>query len=260
MDATYIDLLKNLAAAVAGGIGTILITKIRNKTAYISFRWASNRIALSTNDSIFGDVRVTWQGTQVRNLHMFIFEVENTTTHDYENINLRVYSGDETLILNEKTEVVNTPYIVQWSDEYQTRQRVAPGAQPTAKQLNEHHHNREYNIAVFNRNQKLRLSYLCNRPNDDELPMLYITTPSRGIRLKLAPIASVTLNPLWGAPIPAAIFRALVISLAVVVACAVYIDNVLIASTICMIIGLTGQIFGAALYKVERFIRDLVSG
>ncbi|HXU93613.1 MAG TPA: hypothetical protein VFP33_08155 [Gallionella sp.] len=260
MDITYIDLLKNLAAAVAGGVGTLLIAKIRNKTAYISFYWTSNRIALSANDSVFGDVRVTWQGMPVRNLHMFVFDVENTTTQDYENIDLRVYSDDETLILNEKTEVIGSPYTVHWSKEYQSRQYVAPETQPTAPQLKEHHHNREYNIPVFNRDQKLRLSYLCNRPNDDELPMLFIATPSRGIKLKLAHSPSITLNPIWGVPIHAAMFRALAVSIVVVVASAAYIDNVLTASAVCMFVGLTGQIFGAALFKVERFIRNLVSG
>lgn len=259
MDATYSEILKNLVVAGAGGIVVILFEKIRNKTACISYRWVCNRIALSANDSIFGDVRVTWQGHSVRNLHMFVFEIENTTTTDFENVGLRIFTENETLILNEKTEILDSPYIVKWSDEYQSRQFVTPNDQPTESQIFEHHHNREYSLPVFNRNQKIRLSYLCNRPGDDELPMLFITTPSRGIRLKLVPSPSITLNPIWGVPIPSAIVRALILSVFVVLVCAIYIQDVAIASLVCMVVGLSGQFFGAVLYKVERFFRKVVS-
>jgi hypothetical protein len=260
MDANYIDLLKNLALALVGAIGGAILAKIRNKTASISYRWTCNRIALSASDSVFGDVRVTWQGTPVRNLHMFVFEVENTTTQDFENVGLRVYSAEDTLILNEKSEVIGTPYIVNWSQEFKTRQLVVPGAQPTQQQLKEHHHNREYNIPVFNRGQHLRLSYLCNRPNDDQFPILFIATPARGLKLKLCASPSITLNPIWGAPIPSAISRALIVSFLVVLGCAIYVQNVVIASVICMVVGLIGHLFGAALYRAEQLVRRLIAG
>jgi len=39
-----------------------------------------------------------------------------------------------------------------------------------------------------------------------------------------------------------------------------FIDNVVIASSLCMVVGLTGQLFGAVLYKIERFFRNLITG
>ena len=260
MTGEYQELIPQAGIALASGIAGILIGKISNKSGVFSYHWNSNRIALSANDSAFGDVRATWQGLPVRNLHIFTFEVENATTKDYADIELRVYSGAETQILNEKTEVVDTPYNIPWSEQFATRQHIPAGASPTPAQLNEHHHNREYKLGAFNRGQKLRLSYICTRPNDDELPMLFVTTPSRGVRLRLISSPSVVLKPMWGVPIVSAITRAFIVSLAVVIASAWYFESVLIASVVCMVVGLTSQVFGAALYKVERYFRSLVSG
>lgn len=237
-----------------------LINRIQNKTGIFTYHWHSNRIALSTNDSVFGDVRATWQGVQVRNLHMFTFEVENSTAKDYEDVELRVYSASETQILNEKTQIVGTPYIVPLSEQYLARQNVPAGASPTPAQLDEHHHNREYKLRIFNRGQKLSLSYICTRPNDDDLPMLFITTPSRGVRMKLVSSPSVVLKPIWGVPVHAAITRAALLSIATVVLCSLYFESVLAASMVSMFVGLTGQIFGAAFYRAEKYIRDLISG
>lgn len=260
MDQQYMDLLPQALAAVIGGVVTLIFTKLRNKTACFSFHWVSNRIALSANDSAFGDVRATWQNVQVRNLHLFTFEIENTTTTDFENVDFRVYSAEETRILNEKTELVDTPYIIEWANNYRSRQAVGPGQQPTQQQLDEHHHNREYTVTVFNRGQKVRLSYLCTRPNDDEPPMLFLATPSKGVRLKQVAAPTITLNPILGVPIPAALTRGLIVCLVVVLASSYFIPSVPLAASICMIVGLVGQVFGALVYRAETLIRKLVAG
>lgn len=254
------DLLQNATYALIGSALTWLAGKIQKKTGVFTYHWTANRIALSANDSVFGDVRATWQGVQVRNLHIFTFEVENCTTTDYENVEFRVYSGPETRILNEKTEILGTPYNVPLSEQYIARQSVPPGNTPTQEQLNEHQHNREYKLKAFNRGQKLLLSYICTRPTDDELPKLSIATPSPGIRLKLVNSPTVVLNPLWGVPISAAIKRALLLSVAVVFACSLYLESVAVASIVSMVVGLFGQILGAAIYRAEKYLRNLISG
>jgi hypothetical protein len=90
--------------------------------------------------------------------------------------------------------------------------------------------------------------------------MLFIATQTRGVKLKLTANPSVTLNPIWGVPIPSAIIRALIVSIVVVGISVMFIDNVVIASSLCMVVGLTGQLFGAVLYKIERFFRNLITG
>jgi len=61
-------------------------------------------------------------------------------------------------------------------------------------------------------------------------------------------------------PVPVAIARALILSILVVISTGLWVENIWVAASICMFFGLTGQIFGAIAYKVERFIKNAVAG
>ena len=245
---------------VVGAVVTLIFYKIRHKTGIFGYISNFNRVALSADDSVFGSVRAIWQGHEVRNLHIFTIELENMTLKDYANVEFKVYSGNDTLILNERTEVIDSPYIVPWSDTYRDRLAATSGQQVTAQQINEHYHNREYSLPVFNRGQKIRFSYLCTKPNDDDEPFVFISTPAMGARLKRLKNPYVIINPIWGVPIPATLIPALLVSVFVVIICGLFVENVWIASVLSMFVGLTAQIFGAAVYKIEKFFRKLIAG
>lgn len=254
------QLLVSILLLVIGAIVTLIFTRFSAKTGTLRYFVTSNKVGISADDEIFGSVRLTWQGHQVRNLHLCTIQVENTTTHDYENIEFKVYSGQDTVLLNQRTEVAGSPYIIPWEKKYQERIHVPDGQQASEEQVNEYNHNREYCLPVLNRGQILRFSYLCSNPNDDNEPGVYISTPSKGVKLKRQKLPYLVLNPIFGVPIPAAIVRALVLSVLVVIGTGLWVENIWVAASICMFIGLTGQIFGAIVYKVERFIKNTVSG
>lgn len=143
---------------------------------------------------------------------------------------------------------------------YGQRIHIPEGEKATDEQIKEYRHNREYELSVFNRSQILRFSYLCTNPNDDDEPGVYLSTSSKGIKLNQRKSPHLVINPIFGVPIPVAITRAFIISILVVIACGVWIENIWIASCLSMIVGLTGQIFGAIEYKIERFIIKAVTG
>lgn len=253
-------LVVSIISLVCGAIITIIITNVRNKSGVFGYTTFFNRIGLSADDIIFGSVRVNWQGHEVRNLYSYTIEVENATLRDYENIVFKLFSDPGTTMLNEKTEILNSPYIVVWSNSYQQRTRVAEGQAPSEQQINEYHHNREYEVPVFNRGQKIRFTYLCTRPNDDLEPNILLSTLTRGVRLKRQRDPFVIIRPIFGVPVPVTIVRAFIISVLVVILCGLFAKNVWIASVVSMFFGLTGQIFGAMVYRVEKFIRHTISG
>ncbi|MGB8225526.1 MAG: hypothetical protein WCE45_01470, partial [Sedimentisphaerales bacterium] len=247
-------------SSVIGAIITIIITNIRNKSGVFGYITFFNRIGLSADDSIFGSVRVNWQGHAVRNLYSYTITVENSTSKDYENIEFKLYSGPETIILNEKAEILNSPYAVLWSDSYKQKMYVAEGQVASALQQEEYNHSREYNVPVFNRGQKICFTYLCTKLNDDFDPGIFISTSAKGIRLKRQKNPFVILKPIFGVPVPIAIVRAFIISVLVVILCGLFVKNIWIASIVSMFVGLTAQTFGAIVYRVEKFIRHTISG
>lgn len=245
---------------IIGSIITHIFIKVRNKTGVLGYVTSFNRLALSADDSVFGSVRATWQGYDVRNLHIFAIELENLSTIDYDNVEITIYSDQDTQLLNEQTELIDTPYTIPWSTAYTERMTPPNENSLTQEQIDEHFQKREYCIPTLNRFQKARFSYLCTRPRDDENPQIFISTPTKGVRLKRLKNPSITINPIWGVPIPAAIARAFVIALAVVLLCGLLLDNVWIASAISMFVGLSGQLFGAISYRCERYLRNLIAG
>lgn len=254
------QLLASVLLLVLGAIIGLVFSKLSSKTGILRYFISYIKVGISADDQVFGSVRLTWQGHDVRNLHLCNIEVENSTSRDYENVIFKVFSGQETLLLNQRTEVADSPYIIPWEENYSHRIYVPDGEKATQEQIDEHKHNREYSLPVFNRGQKIRFSYLCTNPNDDNEPSIYISSLSKGLRLKKQKLPWVVLNPIFGVPIPIAIIRALIISVLVLIGTGLFIENVWLASSICMFVGLTGQIFGAAAYKVERFILNLISG
>lgn len=192
----------------------------------------------------------------MRNLHIVFVEVENTSSRDFENVDLKVYTGSETVLLNERSSVVGTPYIVDWSQHFKASLVVAPGAMPTANQWDIYNHSREYRLPVLNRGQLLQFSYLCTRPLDDAPPAVFVATQLKGAKLKY----QVRSNLVLSVPVQVALSRGLVIAAAVVVASGLSLRNVWAASGISMAVGLFAQLVGALEYKAERWLRNLITG
>lgn len=88
---------------------------------------------MSTEDAIFGTVTVSWNKNQVSNLYLSTIELRNESMNDYENVVVRAYT-DDTCLLTEQTQVIDTPNILQWSEDYKKQIHVEEGASPSVNQ------------------------------------------------------------------------------------------------------------------------------
>lgn len=250
------NLVIALISLVAGSLLTVLIGKLQGKTSTLRYSCRVDRVAVPANDQVFGAVSVTWQGTAVRNLYTAIVEIENTTSIDFENIPFKVYTGDSTILLGERTAVLDSPYIVNWSDTFRSQLAVTSGATPTQEQWNVFNHSREYTIPVFNRGQKLQFTYLCTCPNTDDAPGIFVSTLYPAVKLRHQHFASFVL----GVPVHVAAPRGLLVAILVVVGCGALLGNSWLAAAIAALVGLFAQILGSLLYKAERWVVRAVSG
>jgi hypothetical protein len=256
------DILENklalsLISAVAGIFLTTVVQKLLSKTA--RFRYSTNvqRVAVSADDAVFGNVRVTWgDSTTDRNLYIVELEIENCSSRDFEDVGFNVYVAPQTILLNERSSVEGTPYIVPWSDAFKNSIAVATGTAPAESQQKIYYHSRDYILKVFNRGQLLRLNYLCTRPNDDVLPELFVGTLLKGARLSRQDRQRL----FYGVPIQIAMVRGLAIAGLVVVTCGYYLHSVWVAALVSMITGLTVLGIGVAEYKAERWFWNLIAG
>lgn len=254
------ELVKNplvisLIAVVTGSLLTVIYAKIRNKSAVLRNSVRVDRVGFAADDPVFGSMRITWQDQSVRNLYTAALEVENATTRDFENIKIRVFTGDETFLLSERALIADTLYQVEWSDEFKRVMRIPEAGKPTKIQMSRYNHDREYVVPAFNRGQKVFFTYLCTRPVDDRVPLVWVSTQTPGVKLKYKAHSNVVL----GVPVTITLWRGLIVSVLTVIGCGLFLSNIWIAAIIAMIVGLTVHFIGALEYKVERYLRNLVS-
>jgi hypothetical protein len=242
----------SLFSAAIGILLTAIVQKILSKT--VRFRYSTNvqRIAISADDDVFGAVRVTWSGNDVRNLHMVQLEIENGSSRDFENVDFKVYVAGDTFLLTERSSVEGTPYIVPWSDAYKTSLIVPSGTAPTDAQQKIYYHSRDYLLKVFNRGQLLRFNYLCSRPSDDKQPDVFVSTMLKGARMFRHNRVL-----FYGVPRDHAILRGLVIC-ALTIFASHYLHNLWAAAILCMIVGLAVLPLGVLEYRLERWIRRFI--
>ena len=252
------NVLTALIGGIVGGILTAIFTAVSRKTSLITYNTRIERLAVSGDDPIFGNVRVVWgnQNQTVRNLYMVSVEIENGTIRDFENINFTVYTNNETFFLSERTMVVGEPYALNWSKFYRDQLAVPQGAAPTDAQSATYYHRREFELPVFNRSQRVHLNFLCTRPADDAAPGVWVSTQLKGAKLILKnhPVY------VWGVPRDVAIGRGIVVVIAVCAICTHYIRHLWITNTISLVAGLTVAAWGVGAYRLERRIKRLIAG
>ena len=140
-----------VVSAVGGGVITLLASALLTKSASFRYSTKTERVGVSADDPVFGAVRVQWRNTDVRNLYLVTMEVENVSAKDFENVALTIYTGNDTMLLGEQTEIVGTPDLVRWSPEFQAQLAVPQGGAPTPEQWQTYNIRREYLVPVLNR-------------------------------------------------------------------------------------------------------------
>ncbi|RYG85865.1 MAG: hypothetical protein EON58_22440, partial [Alphaproteobacteria bacterium] len=126
--------LISTVSALMGGIVGGLVTVLRNRVKTLEYTARHDRLAFAVNDARFGAVQVKWNDHNVVNLFSSRVEVENQTTKDLSGLRFKVYTGDETLLLSEGSEISGTTHVLAYTPVYAASLAVPLAAQPTEQQ------------------------------------------------------------------------------------------------------------------------------
>ena len=254
MDLALLD-SRLVIALVSTGLGAFLmflIQMIVNKRGLFTYVVRHNKVGMSTDDAVFGSVRVTWNNSLIRNLYLSIIELNNESQKDYKNVVVKVFTND-TDLLSERSELVGTTRVPKWTAEFSNRLAVEPGAQPTQEQTTLYYSQREYLLPTMNRGQVVRLAYL-NAARTEHQPTLWMDIVHKGLKTKLR----VPHNVFMGVSQPYAALVGSALGLWVISAVVLFVDTVWVASVICMIYGLAVMVPGAVSIRSWHWLRDLL--
>lgn len=238
---------------LAGALLGNFIAVYRGRIKILEYTVTHDRIGLSADDAIFGNVRVTWQGHEVTNLYSSVVTVMNGTTVDYTNLKVKIYTGT-TLLLTERTEIAGTTHILRWTPEFAAQLQVPADGVPTDQQFNTHRHSREYLIPVLNRGQRAVMHFLTTVPNQNEGPAIWAELLHPGAQLEFRLLT----QQIHGVPVRLALPLGLLTSLIVLVGVSFLLTEVWAAAFIAMGVGLVAQSIGAWIYRGFRFLKRIV--
>ena len=245
-------------SVIAGGLGGIftawLTQRVLNRRGIFTYAVTHNRVGITSEDPVFGSVAVTWNQKAIPNLYLSTIDMKNESLNDYENVVVLAYTSD-TKLMTEQTQLLETPKILEWSENYKKQLHVEDGNAPTDSQLTLYNGQREYVIPIFSRGQTVKITYL-NSAQTASIPSIWLSIVLKGVRLKFRGPQ----NQVLGVPQGQAAFVGVLIGLAVLVALALLASEPWVIATNAMAYGFIAQIPGAYTIKLLRRVREAVGG
>jgi hypothetical protein len=181
-------------------------------------------------------------------------ELINYSMKDYEKVVVRAFTSD-TVLLTERTEIVGTTRIANWTDEFSQQLAVVHGQQPTQAQLELHGMRREYLLPIVNRGQMVRLQFL-NAAKTPDGPTIWLDALHKGVKVKFRPAR----NEIFGVPQPTAVLVGMAIGFLFLALLVKSVPILWLAAFLAFIYGLFAQIPGVLVIKVWRWLRQAIGG
>lgn len=246
-----------LAIGILSGIGGIVVSLVTqwflNKRAVFRYDVDHNRIGLSSDDDIYGSVRVTWNGTELNHLFLSTVRIANDSMKDFESVTVRIFSSD-TQLLTEFTSIEGTTRNLEYTEDFASKIKVNLGSEPTNTQFSLFRSQRDYLVPTFNRGQILRFEFL-NAPTSDA-HSIWVDILHKGVVCKFKK----PVNQIFGVSQPRAVFVGTIICLVAVSVIAGTVENVSIAAFSSFFFGWLVLIPGALTILAARKLRDVLAG
>ena len=258
---------------------TLFVVVVRNRRSLLTYHVTHDRIGISTLDNIHGEVSVTVGGNPMQNLYMSNVWLFNRSMRDVENLELKVFSGTNDMrLMSEQTHVEGTVEFLKHTGEYEeiksqlmnavagVKEARAAGDDATATQVDQAQAanwqtwftQRWYEVPVLARGQTIRFTYMTNVLSNAK-PAIFISCQKAGVRVKYKQPYQPIWH-LWGVPLVEASFSGIVIAALVWLVVISSISTLWLAALLCLVMGLLGNIPGAAIIKLYRWLRDRLIG
>ena len=245
-------LIVALIACLGGAALTLLTQRLLNKRGLFTYFVSHFPAGLSTDDPVFGTVRVTWNNRSVQNLYLSRVELRNESLNDYEGIVVRVVAYD-TALLTEQTGVIGTTRALKWTEEFSQKLSVQQGDSATSSQIQLVHRLREFQIPTMNRGQVVYLRFL-NDATLGQMPRIELEVLHKGVRLE----SRMNQQQFMGVPLPSATLVGLALGTLFLSGVILITDVIWVAASLSFVFGLVVRVPGALAIKTWCWFRDSI--
>ncbi|MBI2256833.1 MAG: hypothetical protein HYU58_19590 [Proteobacteria bacterium] len=199
-----------------------------------------------TDNSGFGDIKVTFNANIVPNLYVTTVTLTNTTSKDQSGVTFRINANASTIMMTQLVGIKGTSYVFPFSDEYQKQLTFANG-KPSQQQVNLYGALREFTISTFVKGSVAEVRLLTNVPSNNGGPVVTVDMMRAGTKVRY-----VGLGPqMMGIPLRTARIVGLIMVIALYILSAA-ISGAWLSSLFCIFVGLAVAPIGALAYRFWR--------
>ena len=258
---------------------TMFVVVVRNRRSLLTYHVTHDRIGISAQDNIHGEVSVTVGGHRMQNLYMSNVWLVNRSMRDVEDLEVKVWCGpDDMRLMSEQTHVGGTVESLKHTAEYEeiknqlmnaitgAQQATARGDAATATQINEAQAanwrtwstQRWYSVPVLGRNQTIRFTYMTDVISGAD-PAIFVSCQKAGVRVRYKQPYQPVWH-LWGVPLVEAGLTGIAIGILVWLLVISTVSTLWVAALLCLVVGLLSNFPGAAVVKLYKWLRDQLIG
>jgi hypothetical protein len=235
-----------------GIIITFITQKWINKRSIFAYTVFHNLIGVSTEDPTYGSVKVTWNNDPVPHLFLSTISLTNSSSNDFESVIVRVHTTN-TKLLTENCMLEGMTRKVDFSDDFDEKIKVPNGGAPSINQIELYECQREYQIPIINRGQKINFQYL-NAALSNEQPTIQIEILHKGVKCEF----QVPKMEILGVPQQTAVWIGTLIGIFAIGMIILFVENLIIAVSLAFFMGWITLIPGAYTIKLFRNLKRLL--
>lgn len=171
-------ILKILLSVIFGGIFTQIINKLRHRTSILNWEKSYQRLATSSINPDWGDLKVLYNDHEQSNLSYVTIKIENGSHRDLVNLEINLQCRDESWILLSSGFYNENNRIINFTDEFS--KLLTDSKEDNLNYITE---NRTYAIPVLNRGSSLTFDLLISSTYDIE-PDIKPTCIHKSVKLR----------------------------------------------------------------------------
>lgn len=173
---------------IPGGIGTVVgaflahtVKAYQARIQEVEYTVTHDRLGIAVNDAVHGEIEIRWRGNAVNNLFSSTVTVINSSSKDYKDLPVAIWSNDPTILLTERLETVGSVFPPRDAPDYHPRFDFEAGLSP--EQVTLLQHRREHLVPFLNLGMRAVFRYLTTVPTN-VAPILNVEVPRDGVRAK----------------------------------------------------------------------------
>lgn len=173
----------SVIGAVVGAFSTYVAFRIKGKRAV--FRCIRSDEAFNKNDNpaVGYSLNFQWQGQELDNFMITRFRITNDSPKDFTNVPIRLWSGQDTMILQESINHGESLDPVGYAQDYLNQLVPDEGGEYTSEQINLFNQRREFQIGVWNRFNAVEIVCLSSCPIGGQKGGVWLEINQSGVKL-----------------------------------------------------------------------------